>query len=66
MLCTGDHVEWQSHCSPHMFRGVIEGFFGKRKDVAFCTDQTGRRSRPVAVNRLQRVAVTHWYSGRAA
>jgi len=62
----GDHVEWTSHCSPYVFRGQLEGFFGKEQDVAFCTDQTGRRSRPVAVDRLRRATMTYSYSGRAA
>lgn len=63
----GDRVEWRSsYNSEYVFRGVIEGFYGKEKAVAFCTDQTGRGSRPVAVNRLNHAATTHWYTGKVA
>jgi hypothetical protein len=66
-VSTGDRVEWTSCFSDYVFRGVVEGFFGKERKVAFCTDQTGRPSRPVAVDRLRRAATTHWYqSGRVA
>lgn len=64
-LKTGDAVEWRSLTSDFVFRGVIEGFYGKGH-VAFCTDQTGRPSRPVSVGRLQ-PSKGHWFSqGRAA
>lgn len=62
----GDRVEWVSHFSAYVFQGVVEGFYGTDRDVAFCTDHTGLRSRPVAVKRLRPASVTHWYTGRVA
>lgn len=62
----GDPVEYTSTCSDHVFRGKVEGFYGSDGSMAMCTDQTGRRSRPVAVKRLRRPTVTHWYTGKVA
>lgn len=53
---SGDRVEYKSTCSERVWRGVVEGFFGENLDSAMCTDQTGRKSRPVAVDRLKKVA----------
>jgi hypothetical protein len=65
-LDIGDRVEWQSAFTAYVFHGVIEGFYGKDRDVAFCTDQTGRGSRPVSVRRLSLVSEKRRHSGRAA
>lgn len=62
----GDHVEYDSLHSARVFRGVIEGFYGRDGVMAMCTDQTGLGSRPVHLNRLRRAATTHWFSSEVA
>lgn len=63
----GDHVEWNSTTSSaKVFRGVIEGFYGKDGKMAMCTDQTDRGSRPVAIARLRKAPTTYWFSSEVA
>ncbi|HSV90899.1 MAG TPA: hypothetical protein VLH80_07350 [Nitrospiraceae bacterium] len=62
----GDRVEYQSMSSTYMFRGVIEGFFGKDRQMALCTDQTGRGSRPVNIRRLKRATLGMYSTGQVA
>lgn len=67
----GDRVEYvglsrSAGKEAPVFRGVIEGFFGKDQDMAMCTDQTGLGSRPVAVKRLRRPSTNYWSNGQVA
>jgi hypothetical protein len=49
----GDRVWFKSLSGERVYHGEVIGFLGKDHDVALCTDQTGRGSRPVSVQRLK-------------